>query len=159
MLKKYFLRHPVRTQRFLEILPGFVSWSLILFPIWGSFVIPVFVAYYVIIFVVYFSYKSIVMAVMVVLAHFKIKAVSNFNWIADLNKNYGKDWRQIHHAIIIPSYKEPIYILQRTLNALLKQSVGPQQLHVMISFEEREGQPAKEKAAKLKKQYQFLNHI
>lgn len=154
MLKKYFLRHPVKTQRFFEILPGFISWSLILFPIWGSFVVPMFVAYYVIIFVVYWLYKSILLAILAILAHLKIKAISNFDWIADLNKNYQNKWKKIHHIIIIPSYNEPIYILQRTLDALIKQSVGSQQLHVMISFEEREGKPAREKAAKLKKQYQ-----
>lgn len=153
MFKKYFLRHPVKTQRFLEILPGFISWSLILFPVWGSFVVPMFVAYYVIVFVVYWAYKSLVMAIMVILSHFKIKAISNFDWISDLNKNYGQEWRKVHHITIIPSYKEPLYILQRTLDALVKQSVGGQQLHVMLSFEEREGQPAKDKAIKLKKQY------
>src|SRR5258708_16454039 len=51
MIRRYVRRHPVRTQRFLEILPGFFSWSLILFPIWGSFLFPTAVVDHAVIFV------------------------------------------------------------------------------------------------------------
>ncbi len=153
MVKRYFQRHPVRTKRFFEILPGFVSWSLILFPIWGSFVVPMFVAYYVIIFAVYWLYRSMVMSVMSIMAHFKIKAVSNFDWISNLDENFPEQWKKVHHITVIPTYKEPLYILQRTLNALNQQSIDNQNLHVMLSFEQREGQAAVEKAEQLKEQF------
>ncbi len=45
VVKRYFQRHPVRTRRALEILPGLISWFLILFPVWGSLLIPQVVAY------------------------------------------------------------------------------------------------------------------
>jgi hypothetical protein len=153
MIRKYFRRHPIRTKRALEILPGFVSWSLILFPVWGSFIMPKIVAYYVIAFTVYWLYRSLIMSVLSVAAHFKIKAASNFDWIDDLTNLYPHQWDQIHHVIIIPTYKEPEYILERTLKALSKQSIKNENLHVMLSFEEREGKAAKEKAAKLTDQF------
>ncbi len=153
MIRRYFRRHPIRTKRALEILPGFVSWSLILFPVWGSFIMPKIVAYYVIAFTVYWLYRSLIMSVLSVVAHFKIKAASNFDWIEDLTNLYPNQWDQIHHVIIIPTYKEPKYILERTLKALTKQSIKNENLHVMLSFEEREGKAAKEKALKLTKQF------
>jgi len=153
MIKKYFRRHPVRTQRALEILPGFISWSLILFPIWGSIIVPRLVAYYVIAFTVYWLYRSLVMAVLLIAAHFKIKAASKFDWISDLKQQFPQKWNQIHHIIIIPTYQEPQYILERTLDTLSKQSFPLKNIHVMLSFEEREGQAAQEKAKNLQAKY------
>lgn len=153
MLKKYFQRHPVRTQRGLEILPGFVSWSLILFPLWGSFVIPTFVAYYVIVFAVYWLYRSLFLAFLSIGAHFKIKAASNFDWISSLNTKFPQQWQKVHHVIVIPTYQEPLHILQRTLAALAQQSIPHKNLHIMLSFEAREGAAAQEKIDLLTKQF------
>jgi len=134
MIKRYFQRHPVRTKRALEIIPGIFSWSLILFPIWGSFVFPELVAYYVIIFTVYWLYRSGVAAILAIGAHFRIKAASKFDWINDLKKEFPKKWDQIHHLIIIPTYGEPVYILEKTITALAKQSYPRQNLHIMLSL-------------------------
>jgi len=153
MIRHYVRRHPIRTRRALEILPGFVSWSLILFPVWGSFVVPTLVAYYVIAFAVYWLYRSATLAVLSVIAHFRVKAVSAFDWLADLKKQFPDSWDSIHHIIVIPTYKEPITTLERTLTALSKQSYPLKKMHIMVSFEEREGKAAREKASQLKKTF------
>ena len=151
MVRNYVRRHPIRTRRALEILPGFVSWSLILFPVWGSFVIPELVAYYVIAFSVYWLYRSLSVAILAIFAHFRIQASRRFNWLADLEK--FKHWRRVHHIIVMPTYKEPLTTLDRTLAKLTQQTYPRQNLHLMLSFEEREGQPARDKAKHLKQKY------
>lgn len=151
MLRNYVRRHPVRTQRALEILPGFVSWSLILFPFWGSFVIPAVVSYYVLAFSVYWLYKSLLMAFLSLLAHYRIRASERNDWAGDLQKL--PDAEKVHHIIIIPTYKEPETTLERTLDGLLQQTFPHDRLHIMISFEEREGEPAKIKAKNLLEKY------
>lgn len=153
MLKNYFLRHPIRTKRALEILPGFVSWSLILFPFWGSIFFPTAVAYYVIAFAVYWLYRSIALATLSVVAHFKIQAASRFNWMADLKHSYPDTWDSLHHIIIIPTYQEPISTLERTLTALAKQTYPASHLHVVLAFEEREGEVAQNKAKILQQKF------
>jgi hypothetical protein len=153
MVKRYFRRHPVRTQRALEILPGIVSWSLILFPFWGSFLIPTAVAYYVITFAVYWLYRSISIAILSILAHLKIKASMKFDWIGNLEKDFPKDWNSIHHIIVIPTYQEPLSTLERTLNALKEQSYPLKNIHIMLSFEEREGVAAIEKSEQLMEKF------
>lgn len=153
LVKTYFLRHPVRTQRFLEILPGFFSWSLILFPIWGSFLCPEIVAYYVIAFTVYWLYRSAVMAVLGFAAHFRIKASQKNDWFADLQKAFPEKYKSIHHLIVIPTYQEPITTLERTLEHLANQSFPTKNLHVMVTFEKREGEAGQEKAAALEKKF------
>lgn len=152
-IKRYFLRHPIRTRRALEILPGVISWSLILFPVWGSLIVPEFVAYYVITFAVYWLYRSVTLAVFSTLAHFKISASKRFDWIGYLEKEYPEKWNSIHHIIVIPTYKEPISTLQRTIEALTKQSYPLDKLHIMLSFEEREGEEAVTKGKQLTEQF------
>ena len=154
MFKRYVRRHPVKTQRFLEILPGFVSWSLILFPFWGSFIIPEFVAYYVIAFSVYWLYRSINLAVLSIIADFRFKASSKYDWMADLKKI--PNWQDVHHIIIIPTYKEPLETLERTLDHLSRQNYPLSNLHIMLSFEEREGKDADDKSRALSSKYSKL---
>ena len=85
-VRTYFRRHPVRTQRALEIIPGLFSWGLILFPFWGSLIIPNVVAYYIIAFAIYWLYKSFLLSILAIVSHLKIKAASRFDWISDLKK-------------------------------------------------------------------------
>ena len=151
MVRKWVRRHPVKSQRFLEILPGFISWSLILFPFWGSFLIPEFVAYYVIAFSVYWLYRSLTLAVLSVLADLKIKASSKYDWMKDVQS--VKDWDKVHHIIIIPTYKEPVHTLERTLEHLAQQTYPTDHLHIMMSFEEREGEEAAIKSKELQEKY------
>lgn len=157
MVKKWVRRHPVRTQRALEILPGFISWSLILFPFWGSFVIPVVVSYYVLAFSVYWMYRSLSMAILSLAAHYRIKASQRNNWLKDASQL--EHFAKVHHIIIVPTYKEPVTTLERTLEGLLEQTFPHERLHIMLSFEEREGPEAETKAEHLKAKYgkQFGN--
>ncbi len=156
MIKKYFYRHPVRTKRALEILPGLFSWFFILFPIWGSFLIPEFVAYYVITFAIYWLYRSLVLAVLSTMAHFKIAASKKFDWLADLKKHFPRRYSEIHHLVIIPTYKEPITTLKKTLTALKEQSFLLKNIHIMLSFEEREGKQGKQKAKQLEAEFKNI---
>ena len=144
-------RHPIRTKRALEILPGTVSWFLILFPVWGSFLIPNIVAYYIIAFSVYWFYRSMTTALLAMLGYFKLKTFQVYDWMGDV-KNFP-DWRRVEHLIIIPTYKEPQATLRRTLEKLKEQTFPVKNIHIMLSFEDREGEAAREKARELLSEY------
>ncbi|MFH2085267.1 MAG: glycosyltransferase family 2 protein [bacterium] len=150
-LQKWMRRHPVRTKRALEILPGFVSWFLILFPVWGSFVIPEVVAYYIIAFSVYWFYRSITTALMAVLGYLKLKTFQVYDWMGDVRS--FPDWKKVHHIIVIPTYKEPQATLRRTLEKLKEQTFPLKRIHIMLSLEDREGELARKKAGELLEQY------
>lgn len=144
-------RNDKKVQRLLEIIPGVVSWSLILFPVWGSFFIPLVVAYYIIAFDIYWFYRSVSITVLALISYFRIKASQKYDWLKDV-KGFG-DWKKVHHLVIITTYKEPIYILKRTLVALQKQSFPKQNISVILAFEKREGETATQKAILLKKEF------
>lgn len=145
--------------RLLEILPGVISWSLIIFPIWGSLVVPVAVAYYIIAFDVYWLYRSFWTAALSLLSYYRIRASQQFDWLGEARSFL--DWDRVKHIVIIPTYKEPLYILERTLSGLVKQTFPLKNLTVVISFETREGSSGREKARQLSKKFagRFGNFI
>ena len=150
-VRRYFLRHPIRTRRALEILPGLVSWFLILFPIWGSLLIPEVVAIYIIAFTIYWLYKSLSVAVLALVGHFRLEASKRFDWMGDVE--VFPDWKKVHHIIVIPTYKEPLATLKRTLVSLAAQTFPLKRVHIVLSFEEREGLAGQEKAQNLKQEF------
>jgi len=135
-IKNFFLKHDRKIQRILEVLPGFVSWNLILFPIWGGFLIPTAVAYFVLLFDIFWLYKSIALAFFAILAHLRIKASEKMNWLEEVK--LFPDWKKIQHFIIIPSYKEPPYLIERALQSLVNQDFPQKQFSVILAFEKRE---------------------
>lgn len=153
MVKTYFRRHPVRTRRALEILPGLFSWFFILFPVWGSLVVPTLVAYYVIIFAVYWLYRSLILTFFATISHFKIRAFSKYDHMPELKKDFPNRYKDIHHIIVIPTYQEPISTLERTLRGLSKQTFPKKNIHIMLSFEEREGEIVDKKARILQRKF------
>jgi len=152
MFRKFILKHERGLFRLLEILPGLVSWNIILFPYWGIFVIPTIVAYFILIYNVYWFYQSLQIAITGIIAHFRIQASMNFDWVSDL-KSFP-DWKKVEHAIIICTYKEPLKILDRTFASLAKQTLPKNQLNIILATEKNEpSRDRKEKIKALKKKY------
>lgn len=147
MFKTFVLRHEKKIQRLLEILPGFVSWNLILFPYWGIFVVPVAVAYFVLGFNIYWFYQSLTIAVSATISHIRIQASMNNDWVTDLKK--FPDSEKVKHIVIIPTYKEPVYILERTLNSLAKQTLSIKQIYAVLAMEESEPEGDREEKVKV----------
>ena len=152
MFRKFIIKHDRLVHRLLEILPGFVSWNVILFPYWGILVIPKFTAYFVLVFNIYWFYQSLLVALSATISHLKIQASMSYDWLSDL-KSFP-DWKKVHHVVIVPTYKEPLHILKRTFNSLASQDLPLSQITVCLAMEAKE--PEEERLPKveaLKKEF------
>jgi len=134
--KKIFTRYPIKTRRGLELLPGIVSWTLILFPIWGSFLIPYIVAYFILFFDVYWFYKSFSLAINAYVASKKIKNAEQMNWLKKLKEL--SNFRKVKHVVIIPNYKESLSKLRQTVQSIASQTLSTKQIFVILGMEKRE---------------------
>ena len=132
-----------RRYRLLEILPGFITWSLLLFPIWGSFVMPRIVAYFVISFLVFWLYQSFKNVTLSLIGYFKIKNAKKTDWAKDFHDNSRSDWlkyKDVGHVIIISSYKEPNEVIEMAVGSLAAQvDIDLKKIHVILGQEERAG--------------------
>src|SRR3989344_8860126 len=151
-MRKYLLNHEKGTLRALEILPGLVSWNLILLPYWGIFVFPTAIAYFILLFDAYWFYQSLQIAITSTISHLRIQASMKYNWMGDV-KTFP-DWEKVHHIVLIPTYKEPVHILERTLGSLAKQTLPTKQIIVVLAMEVREDEKERnKKVAFLRKKF------
>ncbi len=145
-----FTRYPVKTRRFLEILPGFISWTLILFPIWGALLIPTFLAYFILFFDIYWFYKSFSLTFMAFIASKKIQEAEKEHWVEKAKKL--PHFEENTHIVVIPNYKEKVEKLRATIATVAKQTFPTKRIYVVLAMEERE-EEAKKKSAQLIKEF------
>lgn len=149
-MRRLFLLYPNKTQRLLEILIPLTSWVFITMPLWLSFWHPALVAYFIITFDVYWFYKSFTLAYSAIRSYLTMQAHIKVDWLAKAKQL--KTFSQCRHIVIIPEYKEPIHILQRTLHNLSLQDIPKEKLIVVLATEAKD-EHADEVARALKKEY------
>lgn len=137
--------------RILMFLPGFITWTLILLPIWLGFIAPriaAFVLTFVAIYWVFTSYKH---AVDLIRGYREYKEESKVNWHEKCIKLDG--YRKIKHFVLIPTYREGFQILEATFKGIMDQTIPTEKILVVIGTEEAGEEMIKESLAKLRKRY------
>lgn len=135
-MRRLFTRYPDKTRRALEILVPFSSWALITMPLWLSFWHPALVAYFIITFDVYWFYKAFTLALFSIRSYITLQAHIKVNWLEALID--VPKFHDVHHIIIIPEYKEPVHILERTLVNLSKQEYPADKIIVVLATEAKD---------------------
>lgn len=148
-----FTRYPIKTQRILEILPGFVSWSLIISPLWGSLFFPYVMAYFILFFDVYWLYKSFSLAVTAYIASKKIAQAEKQNWLEKASVLPHLD--KVHHIVVIPNFKESISKLRSSIASIALQTFPKERIIIVLAMEKRE-QDARQKAQLLQEEFKHV---
>jgi len=129
--------------RLYKTIPGLTAWFVILFPIWGSFFLPKLVAYFVLTFLVYWLYQSFKNAFLAIRGYFSIIQAKNTNWFLRFQNNFRASWLHygdIHHIIIISSYREPVQTIEMAFSSLASQiDIDLHKIHPVLALEERAG--------------------
>lgn len=66
------------------------------------------------------------------------------------------NWKEIEHVVIIPTYKEPIEVLEGNINAIYRNNYPRNKFHIFVGFEEtakKAGDDVEGKREKLEKKY------
>jgi len=148
-------RHEIRFTRYLEMLPGFLAWTLILLPAIGGFFFPELIAYGLMVFVSFWFIKSFRGAYLSIKGYYLVKSCVKINWEERYTKMRSPrfKWNDIYHVIIIPSYKEPDSVIKKALNALKNQKqINTDNLIVYLALEGRDP-GSKDQSKRLTKEY------
>lgn len=133
---------------FEKIIPV-MTWVIITFPLWMSPFHPALVAYFIIAFDLYFFYSCLRTVYYSTLSYQLISDNSRIDFPALVKADAASS--QIHHFIIIPNYKEPLYKLEETIDAVVKGDYPHRKISLVLAFEKREAEaPAKGEAIKKK---------
>jgi len=146
--------------RFLEILPGVLSWGTILLVIFLSWQRPVWVAFFIIAFDIYWLLKTVFLSFHQQVSFRKMKRNLEIDWLEKIQKFKNQnsklkinDWSDIYHLVILPMYKEKPEVVKSTFRALINSKYPLDKLIVVLATEERVGQPAQEITQTIKQEF------
>jgi hypothetical protein len=136
-------------QRSLEMLPLTLALTLISSLVWGAFFLPIPLVVMLLGFDIYWAWRSLNMGFHTIKGYRAMKAASRVDWrrryegealsvAADGSLRPRGDalaWDEIHHLIIIPTYKESVDKLRATLGKLAESDVAHEKLLVVIAME------------------------
>lgn len=138
--------------RFLEIIPGFLSWSILTLAVVLSFVAPTAAVVFIIVFDLYWMLRVFYFIIHVLAAYTQYRRQSRVNWYEKLTTLPG--WDQVYHLIMLPTYKEDLPIVEESLEALLRTQYRKDRLIVVIGGEERDKRNFEVLKQALEKRYQ-----
>lgn len=140
--------------RLWEILPGALSWVTIVGLLILAKFAPKIVATFVLFFAVYWLIRIVIMTSFLVAGYFRYRREIRLDWQERLKKDFPDDWERMYHVAIVPTYKEDISILRRTLDAIKSSNYHREKLIVVIAFEAREQELAPRYAKTLTHEYE-----
>lgn len=140
--------------RLFEILPAALSWGLIIIPIVTSVWYPRAVAIFITLYVLLWFLRSLKMSFFLIYAYRKNKQAEQTDWL-NLLKTSGRlsTWENIHHVVIIATYKEEKEILDSTIEAICNSDFPLNKVIVVLATEERDRLRAEENTAYLKEKF------
>jgi cellulose synthase/poly-beta-1,6-N-acetylglucosamine synthase-like glycosyltransferase len=140
-------------KRLFEIVPGFISWGIIIIIIILAIWQPVTSAIIILTFDFYWIIRTVYLTTLLIMAHRKLSRQKNRDWLEDCRRlNPKQDWQRLYHLIIFPAYKEGLEILRPSLESLKECCYPKEKMIVVVSFEERYG-PSKEHARVLESEF------
>lgn len=149
-----------RLQRALEMLPAIVTWTFLIVSFSLSFLMPSIIAIFIIVFDIYWLVKVFYITAFMIFGYRRMRIWDKVDWLGkcqrlEEEKRPGalRDWRELYHAIILPTYKEGLDILEPTLEAILASDYPKDRMILVMAFEERAGQEALTRAKLLEEKY------
>ena len=104
--------------RLLEMVPGTISWAVLIVPIWLSFSYPWLVALFVLSFDFYWLCRALWFSGAVIVAYRRIRGVLAVDWTDRLARERVPGADELIHLALIPTYTESLEKLRHTVRAL-----------------------------------------
>jgi cellulose synthase/poly-beta-1,6-N-acetylglucosamine synthase-like glycosyltransferase len=144
-----------RLYRFFEIIPGAISLLTLLGVIVFSWIIPSWVAIFVICFCFFYFFRIIYFSIHQLVSYFRIKSNMKKDWLKNLRslKASEKDWKNIFHIAILPTYKESREIIEENIESIANANYPKEKIIVVLAIEQRAGIFFEQQAKEICKKY------
>ncbi len=137
--------------RFFEFVPFLLSWGILFLVVPLSWLAPVVVAFFIIIFDCYWLSKIYYLTFHQLAGYKMMKKNISINWSEKVKKL--KNWQDVYHLIILPTYKEEIDVIRPSFEALINSDYPNEKMIVILAVEERVGPKAQEIAKEVEKEF------
>ncbi len=130
--------------RIFEILPGFLSLTILGGAVFFSYFKPVWVSVFIILFVIFWFFRTLHFSLYLWTSYKKMEKAKKTDWLEKLKslppEKYSlplKTWKEIFHLVVIPMYKEPIEIVRESLNSIKNNDYPAENIFVVLACEKR----------------------
>lgn len=125
------------SKRTFEIMPAFISWSIISTSLLFLFLRPMAFAFFIITFDIYWLIRGIYFSSLLVIANHRLNQEKNKDWLKQCAIGYPQRWGSIYQMVVFPIYKEGLDIIEPSLEALKNSNYPKDRMIVVAAFEER----------------------
>lgn len=139
--------------RVLEIIPGFLVWTTFILAIVISFIKPLWAIYFIIVFDLYWLTRVLYLSVYLIHSWNKFNKIILVNWFDRLKKEKF-DWTEYIHIVFLPTYKEPLAVIDKSFSSLLACNYDMKKMIVVLAGEARDEKNFLQTAEIIKQKYQ-----
>jgi len=140
------------SKRAFEIIPAFISWSILVILVLFALLRPSAYAFLIIAFDIFWLIRIGYLTSLLSLAHRRLNRDKNKEWLSLCRKLSDPRSQNIYQAVIFPVYKEGLDIIIPSLEALKNTNYPKDKMIVVLAFEERV-MDSREKAKMLESRY------
>ncbi|OGC59681.1 hypothetical protein A2890_02140 [candidate division WWE3 bacterium RIFCSPLOWO2_01_FULL_53_14] len=151
MVKRLVEKYDRVFQRVFEILPGVVTWSVILSPIWLGRIAPLAVAFFLTFLIIYWVYRALIHLIGVSIGYRRYQAELQVDWSEKVKELWGYD--RLKHLIIIPAVNEPYEVLEDSFASFAAQKFPKDQVFISFSAEEKYSERVLKDIERIKKKF------
>jgi hypothetical protein len=137
--------------RFWEIVPGVLVWSTLITSILLSFFAPTVAIIFIIIFDLYWMLRVFYFVIHVIASYLSYRATLKVKWWEKVQEVPG--YERIYHAVLLPTYKEELPILEEALASILRTRYRSDRMIVVLGGEERDRENFEQYKTVLEKKY------
>ncbi len=149
---------PVNTskkeRRLFEIIPGLITWLLLLLPLIAALAnwVNLFVLYISFI-TAYWTFRTMKFLIGIWIGLRRMKRDLRTDWIKNIKEVDSKRFSELRYVYLCPVYSEPFEVLDKSFEAFSLSDVGAEKIDVVMAMEERKADLQKENFKKLKEKY------
>ena len=138
--------------RFLEMIPGLLSWGILSIAIISAFVAPTLAVVFIIIFDLYWMLRVFYFIIHVIATYREYRRYLKINWYERLTAL--PKWDKVYHLVMLPTYQEDLPILEEAMESLLRAQYRKDRFIVVVGGEERDRRNFERYKEELEKRYQ-----
>lgn len=122
--------------RALEAVPALIVWTTLVLTVLAAFFAPTIAIVFIIVFDLYWMLRVFYFVIHVLAAYREYRRSIATDWYSELQKI--PNWERIYHVVMLPTYKEPLAIIEESINALLRGPYRTDRLIIVLGGEERD---------------------
>lgn len=146
-------RYRRQINRGLEILPGFLTYLVLVSPILLALRLPTVLVWLVIAANVYWFFKAMRIAVFVIIGYRKLREAEKIDWRKKLEEEHPEDLNRLYHVFAIPTYKESLEVLEPNIKAIVDSNYPKDKLFIALGLEEKDTEIGPKNAKYLVEKY------